>query len=70
MAAARGRFTQSGPFAALMQQYTIEDADRDAHIVPYLIHNECGDVLCEVEDGDTMLVLIDTVLDHDCICTE
>lgn len=70
MADSTGRFTQSGPFRALLAEFVIEDQDDTlgppGSIITRLVHNECGmDALDSVSD-ESMDVLIDAVLNHDC----
>lgn len=58
-----GRFSQSGPFRALLNQFVVEGND-DGQLL--LVHNDCGAAVCEVEDGDDMSLLVQTVINHDC----
>lgn len=59
-----GKFSQSGPFRALLAEFVIENGD--TYDDPALVHNTCGAVVCTVEEDDAMDVLVQTVINHDC----
>lgn len=61
--AAHGKFSQSGPFRALLAEFVIESS-ADGQLL--LVHNTCAADVCWVEVDDSMDVLVQTVIDHDC----
>lgn len=63
MADSYGKFTQSGPFRALLSEFVIE-ADVDQRMM--MVHNNCGQAVAEVEADDSMDVLVESVIAHDC----
>lgn len=63
-----GQFSLSGPFAALLNSVVVEEegtSPSDATML-VLTCQQCGDSLCEVEPADTMDVLVQTVIEHQC----
>lgn len=66
MSMARGRFTQSGPFRAMLSEYEVADTEPDRNDWPMLLHTLCmNEVLVFGEDTD-MATVVDAILDHDC----
>lgn len=61
----QGRFTLSGPYSALLEEFVVEE-DTTSVSGLVLVHNTCGDSVCDVEDSDSMAVLVTTVLAHEC----
>lgn len=50
--------------AHFMDSIMIEDKGDDPAL--QMVHTECGTVICDVEDGDTLRILFNTALGHDC----
>lgn len=61
----QGRFALSGPYSALLDEFEVW-SDPSEPAVPHLIHAECGEAVCLIEDSDSMAVLVTTVLAHEC----
>lgn len=61
----QGRFTLSGPYSALLDEFVVEgDTTSVSGLV--LVHNTCASSLCDIEQDDSMAVLVTTVLAHEC----
>lgn len=62
-----GKFSQSGPFRALLAEFVVENEGIDGRdFAPVLVCQACGDSICDIGEDDTMDVLVQTVIDHDC----
>ena len=51
--------------AANLRDFRV-DVDPDRNDDPYLIHEECGDMICTVQHDDTLAVLVAVAEDHEC----
>lgn len=51
--------------AHFMDSFEVEEEVRPVGSL-ILVHTVCGDSVCDVEDGDTLRVLFNTALGHDC----
>ena len=61
-----GRFTIVQMFEEFAEQFVIVGDENDPLAPLVLVCQMCGNGVCDVEDGDTMGVLIRTINSHEC----
>jgi hypothetical protein len=50
---------------AVLDQFTARQADDDVKTDLELVHDPCGTIVCDIQAGDTLAVLVRTALNHE-----